>query len=176
MKKRRLVIRTAILLVLTAALGYTFYTHFSEERGLVDAGDEAPDFALEDMEGNTVHLDEMKGSGVYLTFWATYCAYCRDKMEYLKDYHEDYRDKGVEIVAVNVDEPSVSVQRYIDRHSVPYANVIDRGMRVSNAYGVRSLPAVFLIDESGAVVERQIGGKTEAQVLEALDKLVPGSG
>ncbi|PYZ98475.1 alkyl hydroperoxide reductase [Alteribacter lacisalsi] len=176
MKKRRLVIRTAILLVLAAALGYTFYTHFSEDRGLVDAGDQAPDFALEDTEGNTVHLDELKGQGVYLTFWATYCNYCRDKMEYLKEHHEDYKERGVEIVAVNVDEPSVSVQRFIDRHNVPYANVIDRGMRVSNAYGVRHLPAVYLIDESGTVIENQVGGKTEAQVLEALEKLVPDSG
>ncbi|WP_026689433.1 thiol-disulfide oxidoreductase ResA [Alteribacter aurantiacus] len=175
MKKRRLIIRSAILVVLAIALGYTAVTYFSEERGLVDAGDQAPDFALEDMNGNTVHLDELKGKGVYLTFWATYCTYCRQKMEYLKEYHEEYQEKGVEIVALNVDESTVQVQRFLDRHNVPYTNAIDRGMKVSNAYGVNSLPAVLLIDEEGDVIDRQIGGKTEQQVLEALDQLVPGS-
>ncbi|MBM7094710.1 MULTISPECIES: thiol-disulfide oxidoreductase ResA [Alteribacter] len=175
MKKRRLIIRSAILVVLATAIGYTLFTHFSEERGLVDAGDTAPDFALEDMDGNLVHLDELKGKGVYLTFWATYCTYCRDKMEYLKEYHEEYKEKGVEVVALNVDESTVQVQRFLDRHNVPYTNVIDRGMKVSNAYGVNSLPAVLLIDENGSVIERQVGGKTEQQVLESLDKLVPGS-
>ncbi|WP_096434814.1 thiol-disulfide oxidoreductase ResA [Alteribacter populi] len=175
MKKRRLLIRSAILIVMTVAIGYTFITHFSEERGLVDAGDHAPDFALEDMNGDLVHLEELKGQGVYLTFWATYCTYCRQKMEYLKDHYDEYKDKGVEIIAVNVDESSLQVERYIDRHDVPYPNVIDRGMLVSNAYGISNLPAVLIIDENGSVLERQIGGKTEEQVLTALDKLVPDS-
>ncbi|SDN38403.1 Peroxiredoxin [Alkalicoccus daliensis] len=167
--------RSAILLVMVAAIAYTFYNHFSEERGLVDAGDEAPNFVLEDMDGERVELSELRGQGVYLNFWATYCTYCRQKMEYLKDYHEEYAEKGVRILSVNVDETTLQVERHQQRYDINYNLYIDRNMLVSNAYGVGVLPSVFLINENGSVIERQIGGKTEEQVVAALDELVPES-
>ncbi|PYZ92136.1 alkyl hydroperoxide reductase [Salipaludibacillus keqinensis] len=173
MKKRRLLIRSIILTVMIVAIGYTFYSHFSEDRGLVDVGHEAPDFIIKDVNDEEIHLEDYEGQGVYLTFWATYCSYCRDKMEYLKANYDEYQDKGVEIIGVNVNESSVQVQRFIDRHNVPYPNPIDRDMLVGNAYGVTVLPHTLLIDEDGVVVERTIGGKTEADVLASLDKIVP---
>jgi len=94
-------------------------------------------------------------------------------MEYLKDNHEEYKEKGVEIIAVNVDESSIQVDSFIKRHQVPYPNPIDRGMPVGNAYGVNALPHTLLIDEEGKVIERKVGGKTEGEVLEALETLVP---
>lgn len=173
MKKNRLMIRSVILIVMVAAIGYSFYTHFSEERGLVDVGDKATDFVLEDVDGEEIHLSEYEGKGVYLTFWATYCTYCKDKMEYLKEHYDEYKEKDVEIIGVNVDESSIQVQRFIERHQVPYPNPIDRGMLVGKAYGVSAIPHTMLIDDEGMVIERTIGGKTEAQVLAALDSIVP---
>ncbi|WP_416148357.1 thiol-disulfide oxidoreductase ResA [Salipaludibacillus sp. HK11] len=173
MKKNRLLIRAVILIVMISAISYTMYTHFSEDRGLVDAGDRAPDFILEDVNGEEIHLADYAGKGVYLTFWATYCTYCVDKMEYLKEHYEEYKAKDVEIIAVNVSESSIQVQRFLDRNQVPYPNPIDRGMVVGNAYGVTAIPHTLLIDEDGMVIERQIGGKTEAQVIEALESVVP---
>ncbi|RKL69234.1 alkyl hydroperoxide reductase [Salipaludibacillus neizhouensis] len=173
MKKRRLIVRASILFVMTLAIGYTFFLQFTEERGLVDTGDVVPNFILKDVNGNKFELDDYKGKGVYLTFWATYCKYCTAKMEYLKEHYEKYKEKGVEIIAVNVDESSVQVQSFIDRHQVPYPNPIDRNMLVSNAYGVTALPHTLLLDEEGIVIERKVGGKTEAEVVEALEKVVP---
>ncbi|WP_147804825.1 thiol-disulfide oxidoreductase ResA [Alkalicoccus halolimnae] len=173
MKKRRLWMRTAILLVMAAAIGYTFYNHFSEERGLVDAGDEAPNFILEDANGEEVELDNMEGQGVYLNFWATYCTYCRDKMDYLKEYQEEYAQKDVQVINVNVDETTLQVERHKERYDLDFDLFIDRNMVVSTEYGVGVLPSVYLIDEEGQVIERQVGGKTEEQVVAALDKLVP---
>jgi len=173
MKKNRLLIRSIILFMMVAAIGYTFYTHFSEDRGLVDAGDKATDFVLEDVNGEEIHLADYEGRGVYLTFWATYCSYCTDKMEYLKEYHEEFNEKGVEIIAVNVGESTLQVERFLERHQVPYSNPIDRGRLVGNAYGVTAIPHTLLIDDGGMVIERQIGGKTEAQVLAALESIVP---
>lgn len=175
MKKNRLWMRSIILFVMVAAIGYTFYNHFSEDRGLVDAGDEAPNFVLENMEGERVELSELQGQGVYVNFWATYCTYCRQKMEYLKEYHDEYEDKGVKVLSVNVDETTLQVERHQQRYGIDYDLYIDRNMLVSNAYGVGVLPSVYLIDENGIVLERQVGGKTEEQVVAALDELVPES-
>ncbi|MGJ9384624.1 thiol-disulfide oxidoreductase ResA [Salipaludibacillus sp. CF4.18] len=173
MKNRRLLKRSIILGVMLAAIGYTFYIHFSEDRGLVSQGDTAPNFVLEDMEGNRLELAELRGQGVYLNFWATYCPYCVQKMEYLQKYHEDYKEKGVEIININVDETTLQVERHQERKGLSYSLFIDRNMLVSNAYGVSVLPAVFLINEDGQVLEAEVGAKTEEQVIAALDKLIP---
>ncbi|WP_078593147.1 MULTISPECIES: thiol-disulfide oxidoreductase ResA [Evansella] len=173
--RKRLIYRTAILSIMALVIGYTIFSSISEERGLVDKGDVAPDFILEDMNGNIVHLEEMRGKGIYLTFWATYCSFCRDKMEYLVEHYQDYKEKGVEIVGVNVDEATIQVERFLERRPVPYTTAIDRGLLVGNAYGVTALPYTLLINENGAVIERTVGGKTEEQVLEALEMLVPDS-
>ncbi|PYZ94462.1 alkyl hydroperoxide reductase [Salipaludibacillus keqinensis] len=175
MKQRRLIIRSVILIVMLAAIGYTFYNHFSTERGLVDQGDIAPNFVLEDMEGNRLELADLQGEGVYVNFWATYCTYCRDKMAYLQEYYEEYEQEGVKIVSINVNETTLQVERHQQRQGLSYPLFIDRNMLVSNAYGVSSLPATFLIDENGQVIERQIGAKSEEQVLESLNELIPGS-
>lgn len=175
MKKRRLIIRSAILLVMLVAIGYTFYSHFSTERGLVDQGDMAPNFILMDIEGNQIELEQLQGKGVYLNFWATYCTFCRQKMQYLRDHYEEYKEKGVEIVAINVNESQLQVERHKERYSINYNLYMDKNALVTNAYGVVSLPAVFLIDENGEVIARQIGAKTEDQVIAALDRLVPSN-
>lgn len=173
--RKRLIYRTTILSLMALAVAYTIYSSVSGERGLVDEGDAAPDFILEDMNGDIVQLEEMRGKGVYLTFWATYCSFCRDKMEYLVENYQDYKEKGVEIVGVNVDEAAIQVERFLERRPVPYITAIDRGLLVGNAYGVTALPYTLLIDENGTVIERSVGAKTEGQVLEALEKLVPDS-
>ncbi|MCR6096566.1 thiol-disulfide oxidoreductase ResA [Salipaludibacillus agaradhaerens] len=175
MKRRRLIIRSAILLVMVIAVGYTLYNQFSEERGVVDTGDIAPNFVLEDMEGNRLELNELRGEGVYVNFWATYCTYCREKMSYFEEFYEEYAEKGVKIVSVNVDETTLQVERHKDRQGLSYPLYIDRNMLVSNAYGVHSLPAAFLIDEDGEVIERQVGAQTKEEVLAALDELIPES-
>ncbi|MDQ0257691.1 peroxiredoxin [Evansella vedderi] len=175
MKQKRLIIRSVILIVMVAAIGYTFWSHFSTERGLVDEGDVAPNFVLRDLEDNPIELNDLKGKGVYMNFWATYCSFCRQKMQYLRDHYEDYREKGVEIVAVNVNESKVQVERHKQRFDINYRLFIDRNNLVTNAYGVATLPTTFLIDENGIVMERQLGAKTEEQVLESLDRLIPGS-
>lgn len=173
MKNRRFLIRLSILMIMGAAVGYAFYVNFSEERGVVDSGDIAPNFEVTDLDGTSVELEDFRGEGVYLNFWATYCVYCREKMQYLQKYEDKYRGQDVVILNVNVDETSLQVERHKERQELTFPLYIDRNMLVSHAYGVVSLPTIFMIDDTGRVLERQIGAKTEDQVVEALDMLVP---
>ncbi|MFA9556100.1 thiol-disulfide oxidoreductase ResA [Evansella sp. AB-rgal1] len=173
MKQKRLIIRSSILLIMVIAIGYTLYNHLYNERGLVDRNDVAPNFKVEDLDGNIIELEELRGKGVYLNFWATYCVYCRQKMEVLRDNYEEYREQGIEIVSVNVNEQRLRIERHADRFNINYPLYLDQHNLVRDAYGVVSLPSTFLIDENGIVIERQIGGRTESQVLASLEKLIP---
>lgn len=175
-KKKRLLIRSVILLTMVLAIGYTFYTHFSSGQQVVmSSGDMATNFVLEDLDGNLVELEELQGKGVYLTFWATYCTYCRQKMQYVRDHYDDFKDQGIEVLAVNISESLVQVERHQERLKINYPILLDSNGLVTDAYGVTSIPATFLIDENGRVMERQIGGKTEKQVIDSLTKLIPSS-
>lgn len=79
-KKKRSIIRGIILLVLACAIIYTIYNSATKEKveALAD-GDQAPDFELVDLEGNTHRLSDYKGQGVFLNFWGTWCEPCKKK-------------------------------------------------------------------------------------------------
>ncbi len=68
-KRRRLFIRTGILLILLCALGYTIYNAVYTNGERISEGSKAPNFALKDTEGRLIELSQLKGKGVFLNFW-----------------------------------------------------------------------------------------------------------
>lgn len=76
-KKRRLFIRTGILLVLICALGYTIYNAVFAGKESISEGSDAPNFVLEDTNGKRIELSDLKGKGVFLNFWGTWCEPCK---------------------------------------------------------------------------------------------------
>lgn len=89
MKKRRLIVRTVILFVLTAAVGYTLYANLTKEQvQKVEIGKLAPDFVLVDMNGEKHQLSDYRGEGVFLNFWATWCKPCEREMPYIDNAYQ----------------------------------------------------------------------------------------
>lgn len=152
-KRKRLIIRTSILAVIVAALGYTFYSNFIADRSIARAGNESINFVLEDLEGERIELSEFRGKGVFLNFWGTFCPPCVKEMPIMDELYQEYREQGVEIVAINVNEPELTVKRFVERLDLSFPVTIDRGMNVSEAYGISPLPTTVLIDENGQIVE-----------------------
>ncbi|MGB6778812.1 MAG: redoxin domain-containing protein, partial [Planococcus citreus] len=73
-KKNRLLMRTAILLVMIGAIAFTIYNGVTKEKSeLLQVGDTAPDFALTDLNGEWHQLSDYKGQGVFVNFWGTWC-------------------------------------------------------------------------------------------------------
>lgn len=174
MKKKRLVTRTLILAILFAAIGFTFYNAFFNESNVLSVGDTAPNFILTDLNGEKVELESLRGQGVFLNFWATYCPPCEKEMPYMESQYQNYKNQGVEIIAVNVDEPELSVKRFVDRvGGLSFPIVIDRGSRVIDAYNVSPLPTTFLIDKDGIVKEVITGGMTEKNIANYLESIKP---
>ncbi len=173
MKNRRFITRLLVLLSISIALGYTFYTSFANQKDIVAVGDIAPNFVLKDLEGNEIELHDLRGKGVFLNFWATVCPPCVDEMPYMENNFQKYKDQGIEIIAVNFDEQPIRIERFVDRLNLNFSIVLDPGLQVSQVYGVRELPATFLIDENGVVIERRIGALTEQMVEDYVQKILP---
>ncbi|WP_078413640.1 thiol-disulfide oxidoreductase ResA [Priestia abyssalis] len=173
MKNRRLVMRTVILAVLLAALGYTLYVQFFTSKEKVAVGDTAPDFVLSDLEGNAHRLSDYRGKGVFLNFWGTWCKPCEREMPAMERQYQVYKDQGVEILAVNVDETNIAVTKFAERYQLTFPIMIDKGSQVLNAYGVDPLPTTFLIDKEGKVVDVFLGGLNEQKINEYMEMIKP---
>ncbi|WLD91871.1 thiol-disulfide oxidoreductase ResA [Alkalihalobacillus sp. AL-G] len=173
-KQQRLLMRSLILVVIALALGYTLYkTAFSNERGLVEVGDMAPNFALQDLEGNEVELEDYKGKGVFLNFWGTYCPPCEKEMPAMQRQYEKYKDEGVVILAVNIAESKFTVQNFADRKGLTFPIVLDKQREVVDAYGVGNLPATYLISPEGKVIKKTAGELTDTIIRNYLEKIMP---
>jgi peroxiredoxin len=141
---------------------------------MLSIGDEAPNFILNDLNGEEIELESLRGQGVFLNFWGTYCPPCEKEMPYMESQYQIYKDQGIEIVAVNVDEPELSVKKFVERvGGLSFPVVIDRGGNVLDAYNVSPLPTTFLIDKDGIIVDVITGGMTEKNIADYLENIKP---
>ncbi|MFK9093133.1 thiol-disulfide oxidoreductase ResA [Bacillus salipaludis] len=174
MKKRRLVIRSIILLVLGAAVAYSLYANLTKDKKQkVAEGEIAPDFALVDMQGNKHRLSDYRGQGVFLNFWGTWCPPCKKEMPYINNQYHQYKDNGVQVLSVDIQEPELAVNQFAERLKLDFPIMIDKDKEVMNVYGVDLLPATFLIDKDGKVVGYNTGELTEYKVKEFMEKIKP---
>jgi peroxiredoxin len=174
MKKQRLIIRTAILLVLGVAVAYTLFQNLTKGQQLeVKVGEKAPNFVLTDLQGHKHKLSDYKGQGVFLNFWGTWCKPCETEMPYINNQYNQFKDKGVQVLAVNVGESNVAVSQFAQRLNLDFPIVIDKDSQVQTAYGIDPLPATFLIDKNGTVVKYFTGQLTEETVRNFMSEIKP---
>lgn len=165
--------RASILIIIVVAIGYTIYSSIFNESKVVKAGDIAPDFQLQTLDGEPVQLSDYKGKGVFLNFWATYCPPCKDEMPYMDNQYKAFKDQGVEILAVNVGEPSLTAEKFVKRYDLSFPVLMDGREEVYRAYGVKPIPATFLIDKDGKVIDRVTKGLSEEEIKEMMERIVP---
>ncbi|SDJ24871.1 thiol-disulfide oxidoreductase ResA [Alteribacillus bidgolensis] len=172
-KRRRLYIRSSILGVLAVLIGYVLYSNFTGEDTLVKEGETAPNFELRTLEGGTVELEDYRGQGVFLNFWGTYCPPCEEEFPYIENQYMEYQEKGVEVLAVNVGESDLAVERFVDRHNLSFPILMDEQKAVLDRYGVGPLPSTFLINEEGEIIDILTGGMTEEDIQEYMERIKP---
>jgi cytochrome c biogenesis protein CcmG/thiol:disulfide interchange protein DsbE len=117
----------------------------------------APDFTLKTFDGQVITLSQLKGKVVLLDFWATWCAPCRKSIPHLIQLHKNHRERGFELVGMNVDRGDTEVvRRYVKSMDIPYP-IVTTPEEVLRAYRVTGIPVTFLIDKEGKIRERITG-------------------
>ncbi|MFP7477322.1 thiol-disulfide oxidoreductase ResA [Terribacillus saccharophilus] len=173
-RKRRYMTRLIVLAILAGLVLTACWRLLGEgKQEKVEAGQLASDFKLTDMQtGEAFQLSDMRGKGVLVNFWATYCEPCKQEMPLFEEASDTYENKDVIFAAVNVDESSVVINRFLEQYNLSFPILLDNG-QVMEAYGVDALPATFFISEDGTV-SRTVYGPLETERLEEyLDKIVP---
>lgn len=138
----------------------------------------APDFGLQDLNGNTVTLSSLKGKVVILDFWATWCPPCRRGIPDLNDLYHAYKDKGVEILGISLDQGGKDdivsgMQKY--NITIDYSVLIGNA-EVARLYGgIPAIPTTFILDKEGNIVNKYVGLQEKETFTAKLDKLIAGN-
>lgn len=146
------------------------------ERGVVKVGEEAPNFQLRDLNGNTVSLSQLRGKVVLVNFWATWCGPCRIEMPAMEQLYRSYSRKDFEILAVSTDPQGAAVTRPFQQEmGFTFPILHDAEYRIGLMYGARSLPMTFMVDRQGIVRQkvpgaRDWGGPDARELIQALMK------
>lgn len=126
-------------------------------------GKTAPDFTLPDLSGNMVSLKDFRGKIVFVDFWATYCVPCRKSMPELAKLYKEYRDEGLVILGLSVDDPDSYENRYVsefkDKYGVQYPILRADEKMMKDYLGTKEafLPTLIIVDRYGKIVDIQIG-------------------
>jgi cytochrome c biogenesis protein CcmG/thiol:disulfide interchange protein DsbE len=124
----------------------------------------APGFALPrlDTEG-TIDLAALRGQVVVLNFWASWCVPCRDEAPAIEATWRRFKERGVVVVGVNVQDLVPEALRFMRETGPTYPNVRDRDNTVYRAYGLTGVPETFFISRGGAIVRKFPGVVTSSQ-------------
>jgi peroxiredoxin len=140
--------------------------------GLVPApqkGFLAPDFALQTMSGKEVKLSDLRGQVVVVNLWASWCAPCRLEMPALNRVHEEYKDAGLVILAVNstTQDSPAAVEAFIAQFDLKFTVLMDEQGTVARLYELSALPTTFFIGRDGVVRRAVVGGPLAESTLRA---------
>ncbi|MGI8314560.1 thiol-disulfide oxidoreductase ResA [Halobacillus mangrovi] len=172
-KKKRLMMRAGLLSFFALLVGFVLYQNFTKDSAVIQAGDMAPDFSLKTLSGETIQLSDYEGQGVFLNFWATYCKPCEKEMPYIESQYQQFKDKGVKVLAVDVGENELTVSSFVERKGMTFPVLMDRGEQLLEAYGIGPIPVTFLIDKNGKVVDRITAGMTEEEIHGYMKRIQP---
>jgi peroxiredoxin len=115
------------------------------------------DFTLQDMNGNKVKLSDYRGRVVLLEFWATWCPPCRASIPGLEKIHKAYKEKGLVVLAVSMDEGDwPSVKSFMKDYGITYT-VLKGTDEVASQYHVRTIPMLLILDKEGRISKRYMG-------------------
>ncbi|MBT6236528.1 MAG: AhpC/TSA family protein [Bacteroidetes bacterium] len=126
----------------------------AKQLGPLVEGAMAPDIKLKTPAGDSLALSSLRGKVVLIDFWASWCGPCRRENPNVKKIYEKYKDQGFEIYGVSLDNNASRWNDAIAKDGLTWKHVSDLAGWQSSAaklYGVRSIPATFLLDKEGRI-------------------------
>ncbi len=142
-----------------------------------EIGRAGPDFLLETPDGGTLRFSDFQGHPVLLNFWASWCAPCRQEMPQLVAAYDRYRDQGLIIVGVDLQEPVSKVKGFASEFGIQFPLAIDRDGEVADAWRiggpVQGLPSSYFVDASGVIQVSPVGALTKDLLNKGLAKILP---
>ena len=168
------IILAAMVVTILLVFGFHLVRRSSDQAVLAGAnlkGNPAPEFALQSLDGKTIHLADYRGKAVLLNFWATWCEPCKIEMPWFVELQNQYGPEGFQVVGIAMDDASQEdISKFARNMGVNYPILIGKE-DVGDAYGgVQFLPATFYIGRDGKVMDKVFGLKGRSEIEDDIKK------
>ncbi|MEO8470352.1 MAG: TlpA disulfide reductase family protein [Chloroflexota bacterium] len=135
--------------------------------GQAGTGGPAPNFVTADgsdgllgLDGRPIRLADFAGRPVWIVFWATWCIPCQEEASHIEAAYRAHEPDGLAVLAIDVQEPTTSVRKYVDAHGLSYAIGLDPTAAIMASYAARGLPSHVFVDRDGVIRDRYAGQLT----------------
>ncbi len=128
----------------------------------VSVGDIAPDFSAKSPDGKTISLKESLGKVTIIDFWASWCGPCRVENPNVVKLYNEFHGKGLNIIGVSLDRDETKWKDAIAKDQLTWphvSNLLFWDDPIAVLYGVKSIPATFILDEKGKIIARDLRGE-----------------
>lgn len=161
----------AIPLLFIGVLAFRLYqTNTSEQR----AAGGAPDFSFTTFEGETIALADLRGQGVVLNFWASWCDPCREEAVLLEQTWQQEKENGIIFLGLDYLDQEPAAKAYLEEYRVSYPNGPDLQSKAARDYGIKGVPETFFIDPEGKIAFMVIGPiVNQGQMEQGLSQIRP---
>ncbi len=128
--------------------------------------------SIKDMHGATVRLADYKGKIIVLNFWATWCGPCQMEIPDLVATYADYKDKGVVVLGISIDDTAETLRAYAPGKHMTYPVLLMQD-DIDQAYGpIVGVPITFIIGRDGTITRKHFGPVTKEQVEREIEALL----
>jgi peroxiredoxin len=136
-------------------------------------GQPAPDFTLNDLNGEAVSLSDFSGRPVLINFWRINCNPCREEIPFLQAVAEETQGELV-MLGINVGDDTSSIEQFLQNNSFSLSILLDSDITVARKYGIPGTPTTFFIDEEGIIKAKVIGPfPSKAAIDSRLSEIMP---
>jgi len=129
-----------------------------------------PDCALTSLaDKQSFNLQQFKGKVIYVDFWASWCGPCAKSFPFMNELSRDLKDKGLQVIGVNLDETSADAQNFLAKYPANFVIAADTNEQCAKDFGVQAMPSTYLVDRNGTVRHVHLGFRPgEAKELRVL--------
>lgn len=131
---------------------------------------------LTDLDGNPIRLADLRGKAVWINFWASWCPPCQFETPTIRSIDRQYRDRGLVIVAIQVQQTVDDARAYAARYDLEYTIGADVTGAIFHAYKVFALPTQFFVGHDGVIRQVINGPLDEARAKALIESILPPGG
>lgn len=118
----------------------------------------AYDFTLNQLDGETLNFEDLKGKVVFINFWATWCAPCVAEMPSINSLYKIYEDNPeVVFVMINVENKEDKVRKFIKKKKFSFPIYLPNASQIPRVYESKGIPTTFVLDKDGYIAYKKVG-------------------